>query len=214
MRKVTIIDYGLCNILSVKRAFEYCGADVSVVDEPDGIFGASYLVLPGVGAFADGMEGLKSKRLIDPIMEFCLKDRPFMGICLGMQMMMEQSEEFGLHSGLGIIKGKVIRIPEMDIDGEYQKVPHIGWNTLEPPKGKNIDWWKDSILDGIQINERTYFVHSYTAWIENSENRLADTYYGGRLISAVIRKGNIYGCQFHPEKSGEVGLRIINNFLK
>jgi len=213
MKKVTVIDYGLCNILSVKRAFEYCGADVCITDSPKDVLNASYLVMPGVGAFADGMKGLGDRNLVEPILEYCSGERPFLGICLGMQMMLDKSEEFGLHKGLGLIKGKVLRIPDTDTDGVYQKVPHIGWNELKCPKDENGDWWGKTILHSINEGDMVYFVHSYTAWPEDKANRIADVYYGGRRISAVIGKNYIYGSQFHPEKSGEVGLTVIRNFL-
>jgi imidazole glycerol-phosphate synthase subunit HisH len=213
MPKVTIIDYGIGNILSVKRAFEYCGAKIILTDSPTEIINADYLVLPGVGAFADGMQGLREQNLIGAIQEYSTKGNPFMGICLGMQMMLDESEEFGNHQGLGLIAGKVVAIDNTTTEGEPHKVPHIGWNELVLPVGKTKTWWKHTMLDATVEREATYFVHSFTAVPKDPECRLADTYYGGRLISAAIKKGNIYGCQFHPEKSGEVGLRMIRNFL-
>lgn len=214
MKKVTIIDYGIGNILSVKRAFEFCGAEVELTDMPDKVACAEYLILPGVGAFADGMKGLRQRKLVDAIHENTSKGHPFMGICLGMQMMLEESEEFGVHKGLGLIPGKVLVIPSTTIEGESHKIPHIGWNELRLPQTKTPDWWCGSILSNSMEGDAAYFVHSFTAVPTCSEHRLADVYYGGRLISAVIRKGNIYGCQFHPEKSGEVGLKIIRAFLQ
>lgn len=214
MPKITILDYGIGNILSVSRAFEHCGAEVSLTDSPMDVIKAEMLVLPGVGAFADGMNGLAAKSLIDPIKEFVKKDRPFMGICLGMQMMLDESEEFGLHYGLGLIHGRVKKIESTSSDSLKHKIPHIGWNRLVLPENRDKKWWDNTILSRIPEDSATYFVHSFTAVPDKAENRLADAYYGGRLISAVIREGNIYGCQFHPEKSGKIGLKIIENFLK
>lgn len=213
MPKVTILDYGIGNILSVSRAFEYCGAEVFLTDSPEDVLSAEMLVLPGVGAFADGMNGLASRNLIAPVKELVKKDRPFMGICLGMQMMMDESEEFGLNEGLGIIHGRVKRIENTTLDGLQHKIPHIGWNGLVLPENRDKSWWDNTILAELTEGSETYFVHSFTAVPDKDESRLADAYYGGRLISAAIREGNIFGCQFHPEKSGHVGLKIIKNFL-
>lgn len=212
MVKITLVDHGIGNILSVQRAFEYCGAQVMISDNPQYIKNADYLVLPGVGAFADGMRGLSERGLVEAIIDFASKERPFLGICLGMQMMMEKSEEFGLHEGLGLIPGRVVRIPDQDVHGFRQKIPHIGWNSLELPREKEN--WNGTILEDIEIGETVYFVHSFTAAPENLANRLADTYYNGQLISAAVQSGSLYGCQFHPEKSGVTGLKIINNFIK
>lgn len=212
MSKVTVIDYGIGNILSVKRALEHCGAEVIITDSPQMIGEAERLVLPGVGAFADGMNGLRERGLIETIQKFATKGRPFLGICLGMQMMLEFGEEFGRCEGLGLIPGIVTKIPNTGVDGDIHKIPHIGWNTLLLPS-ETTDW-KNTILNGIELGDAVYFVHSFTAIPTNENNRLADCHYNGRLISAAIKLDNLYGCQFHPEKSGLVGLRIINNFLK
>lgn len=211
MVKITLVDYGIGNILSVQRAFEYCGAQVMTTDDPQGLKNADFLVLPGVGAFADGMKGLSERGLVEAILEFVSKERPFLGICLGMQMMLGESEEFGLHQGLELISGSVIRIPDLDVHGLRQKIPHIGWNSLELPEEKEN--WNGTILEGIGTGETVYFVHSYTAVPINSTHRLADAYYNGQLISAAVQSGYIYGCQFHPEKSGATGLKIINSFI-
>ena len=212
MVKITLVDYGMGNILSVQRAFEYCGAQVIISDKPQDIKNSDYLVLPGVGAFADGMKGLSERGLIEAIVDFATKERPFLGICLGMQMMMGKSEEFGIHEGLGLIPGSVVRIPDQDAHGLRQKIPHIGWNSLELPSKKEN--WNGTILEGIETGEAVYFVHSFTAVPINLSNRLADTYYNRQIISAAVQSGHLYGCQFHPEKSGITGLKIINNFIK
>lgn len=211
MAKVTVIDYGIGNLLSVCRAFEYCGADVLITDSPEMIRQADYLVLPGVGAFADGMEGLRQRRLVEPIQSFALSGRPFLGICLGMQLMMENSEEFGFHEGLALIRGQVVAIPDTCADGTPHKIPHIGWNGLRKPFPAKE--WRGTILQDTQMEDAVYFVHSFTCDPEREEDRLADCVYNGRNISAVIKAGALNGCQFHPEKSGPVGLQIIKNFL-
>ena len=210
-RLVTIIDYGVGNLLSVANAFDHCGAEVRVSDQYGHIKDAELLVLPGVGAFADAMRELGKRGLVDAILEFVRSERPFLGICLGMQMMLENSEEFGHYTGLGLISGDVIPIEKTGVDGTPHKIPHIGWAPISPPTSHHR--WEDSILS--KTNDKTpfYFVHSYTAAPDKSENRLADTSYNGRVISAAIREGNLYGCQFHPEKSGNEGLQIIKTFL-
>lgn len=210
MSTVTIIDYGIGNLLSVARAFEHCGASVFLTDDPSKIKCADYLVLPGVGAFADGMAGLTERGLVDPIKAFAAKERPFLGICLGMQMMLDESEEFGANRGLGLIPGKVVAIPAVGSDGTAHKIPHIGWNEIYAPTGIQ---WKGTILDNMRDATPFYFVHSFTVVPAHQEHRLADCCYNGQLIAASIKNENIYGCQFHPEKSGISGLEIINGFL-
>lgn len=211
MPSVTIVDYGIGNILSVKRAFEHFGATVMIANSADAIVNAERLVLPGVGAFADGMLGLKSHGYIEPIREYARDNKPFLGICLGMQMMLESSEEFGIHAGLGIIPGKVVRLSDTGTDGQTHKIPYVGWNALQ--KAQKEQNWHNSILANINPGESVYFVHSFEAIPTNTFNRLANCLYDGRVISAAIYSGNLYGCQFHPEKSGKVGLKIIKNFL-
>lgn len=211
MNVVTVVDYGAGNLLSVTRAFEHCGADVSVTDSPSAIEKAERLVLPGVGAFADGMRGLNERGLVEPIRRFASTGRPFLGICLGMQMMLDSSEEFGYHEGLGLIPGKNVAIPDTGTDGKKHKIPHIGWNEIALPAGLS---WENSVLTGIKERSAFYFVHSFMAVPSKAENRLADCDYDGRVISSVIMSGSLYGCQFHPEKSGETGLKVIRNFLR
>lgn len=214
MSKITIIDYGIGNILSVKRAFEYCCAEVEIASSSRDILNSGHLVLPGVGAFAHAMRELTKLNLVDSIQKYCEKGNPFLGICLGMQMMMDVSEEFGITKGLELIHGKVVQIPSTSIDDVSHKVPQVGWNKISIPDGKDATWWEYSILNKVHESAEMYFVHSFTAKPDDDSYRLADSYYGGRRISAVIRKDNMYGCQFHPEKSGKVGLNIIKNFVE
>lgn len=211
MSQVTIVDYGIGNLLSVARAFEHCGDSVVLTDDARKITCADYLVLPGVGAFADGMAGLIERGLVEPIMEFAAKERPFLGICLGMQMMLDESEEFGANEGLALIPGKVVAIPAASCDGAPHKIPHIGWNEISAPDSVS---WKGTILENTQAGSSFYFVHSFTAVPAQHEHRLADCYYNGQRIAATIRKDNLYGCQFHPEKSGVEGLTILRTFLR
>lgn len=211
MQRVTIIDYGMGNLMSVCRAFEHCGAEVVLADSPGMVEQAEYMVLPGVGAFADGMAGLHERGLIASLRQYADSCRPFLGICLGMQMMFESSDEFGIHEGLGLIPGKILPIPPTGVDGISHKIPHIGWNALFPP-APEINW-NETILHGVEPGTAVYFVHSFAAVPTCPEHRLANSIYNGRVISASVKYGKLYGCQFHPEKSGEAGLRIINNFI-
>jgi glutamine amidotransferase len=208
---VTIVDYGMGNLLSVANAFNWCGAEVRVSDRREHIADADLLVLPGVGAFAKAMEQLRTSGLDEAIQEYTKKERPFLGICLGMQMMLAESKEFGLHEGLGLIEGTVEPIPHDDAEGNPHKIPHIGWADITSATGGEV--WTDTILQNTKQGTPFYFVHSFTAFPRCAENRLADTWYNGRQVSAVIRKGSLYGCQFHPEKSGEKGLELIQTFL-
>jgi len=209
--EVVIVDYGLGNLFSVRKAFEHCGASVVVSSNPEVVQRAQRLVLPGVGAFRDGMAGLRERGLIEPVLAVARADRPLLGICLGMQMLMTRSEEFGDHEGLGIVPGSVLAIPRTDVEGSPLRIPHIGWSPLVPP-APAVDW-SGSILETTPTGTAVYLVHSFTAWPEHESHRLADCWYGGRRISAAIRLGNVYGCQFHPEKSGAAGLAIIRRFL-
>jgi len=209
-KNVTIIDYGIGNLLSVMRAFEYCGANVQIATTSAEIAAAQRLVLPGVGAFADGMQGLRERKLIEPIQDYAKSGKPLMGICLGMQMLASSSEEFGKQEGLNIIPSKVKPIPKSSINGEALRVPHIGWNDLLRPETAA---WNNSILNDIKENSSVYLVHSFMMQPEDAGHLFAYYRYGGHLIPAVIRKDAIYGCQFHPEKSGVQGLKIIQGFL-
>ena len=210
--KVTVIDYGLSNLLSVRHALEHFGAQVELTGDPAAVLAAKALVLPGVGAFRDGMQGLEKLGLIEPIRQKAAQGTPLLGICLGMQMLFDQSEEFGSWQGLGLIPGQVVRIPDQAADGTHQKVPHIGWEGLLPA-GRRSDF-SGSILSGIQPGDECYFIHSYEAKPANDADRLADAVYGGRHVCAAVARGNVIGTQFHPEKSGPVGLAIIQGYLQ
>lgn len=209
--KITVIDYGMGNLFSVRRALEFCGGDVRMSSTPQEILGSERVVLPGVGAFADGMAGLRSRGLIEPLLDFAHAGRPFLGICLGMQMLLSVGEEFGEHEGLGLIPGRVVAIPAAGPDGIRRKIPHVGWAELIKPEP--VPSWQDTILADVPPGGSVYFVHSYAALPEDETHRLADSVYDGFRISAVIRAGAVCGCQFHPEKSGPVGLGIIERFL-
>lgn len=211
-QQIVVIDYGVGNLFSVKHALEACGSgNVVISGSAYDILAADKIVLPGVGAFADGMKGLEERELIDVILKYAKSGRPLMGICLGMQMLATKSDEYGENIGLDLIPGHVRPIPSKSIDGSSLKIPNIGWCSLYNSAFTKFD---NSILKNISIGEEVYMVHSYAFDTVSESNLIAYSLYGGHKIAAVIRKDNIYGCQFHPEKSGKVGLNILTAFLE
>lgn len=211
MIEVTVIDYGVGNLLSVSRALEYCGAKVTVTSDTKSILCAGRVVLPGVGAFADGMTALENNGLDTVVREVAAKGTPLLGICLGMQLFFDKSEEFGATAGLGLIPGSVVNIPATTASGESRKIPHIGWNELVLPDSHGP--LQADLLSDLTLDEAVYFVHSFMALPKSNSHRLADCIYGDIRISAAVKYDNVVGCQFHPEKSGEVGLKILRRFI-
>ena len=197
---IAIVDYDMGNLRSVQKGFEKVGASATITRDPKVIADASRLVLPGVGAFGVCMEKLESYELITPIKEFIASGKPFLGICLGLQLLFEESDEFGSKQGLGIFKGKVLRFPASDL-----KVPHMGWNNVELKK-------KSRLMEGVDDGSYFYFVHSYYVEPINSVT-LGTTGYGLTFCSAV-EMDNVFATQFHPEKSQKAGLKILENFAK
>jgi glutamine amidotransferase len=209
--EVIVIDYGAGNLLSVQRGLEYCGAKVILTADPAQIRAAKRVVLPGVGAFANAMQALEKLSLVAVIRELAQRKTPLLGICLGMQLLLEESDEFGITAGLGLIPGRVIAAPNLTLSGESQKIPHIGWSALQP---SNVAvGWQHTLLEDNRPGEAAYFVHSFMAVPTDPSHRIADCLYGGHKIAATIGRDHITGCQFHPEKSGEVGLKILRRFL-
>jgi imidazole glycerol-phosphate synthase subunit HisH len=212
--RVTVIDY-LGNLGSVSRALDWLGAEVEITDQPQRVTDADRLILPGDGAFGYGMQQLRDRELLEPIREFIDSGRPFLGICVGMQVLMSESEEFGRHAGLDIVPGRVVPFAKGDF-----KVPHIGWSFLNPPDGGGnghggpAGAWEGTILADLEPGDSVYFVHSFVADPKDRAHNLAETQYGGQSFCAVIARGNVTGCQFHPEKSGPVGLRILKRFME
>lgn len=198
---VAIIDYDAGNIKSVEKALHYLGEEAVITRDRDTILGADRAILPGVGAFGDAMEKLRTYELDKVIQEVVAKNTPFLGICLGLQLLFESSEESEGVEGLGILKGKVVRLPEeSDL-----KIPHIGWNSLKYPNPGRL-------FTGIAEDSYVYFVHSYYLQAKDPSIVTATTEYG-TLIHASVEQGNVFACQFHPEKSSEVGMQILKNFL-
>jgi imidazole glycerol-phosphate synthase subunit HisH len=206
--KIVIIDYGIGNVKSIINSFEKQNIKAILSRDKQVILEADGLILPGVGAFSHGMNNLNKYGLVPIIKEYVKTEKPLLGICLGMQMLFERSEEFLNTEGIGLIKGSVIKLP-IEISNKI-KLPHISWNEIIP---KNI-LWNNTILDDIKVNANMYFVHTFVGNPENDKDILSITKYHGVEFCSSIKKNNIYGCQFHPEKSGETGLYIISNFIK
>lgn len=198
---IAIIDYDAGNVKSVEKALQFLGEDAVLTRDKDILLKADKVILPGVGAFGNAMDKLKQYGLVDIIHQIVNKGTPFLGICLGLQLMFEASEESPGVEGLGILKGRIVRIPEED----GLKVPQIGWNDLQFPK-------ESRLFKGFSDGEYVYFVHSYYLQAEDESDVAATTEYGV-LIHAAVERGNIFACQFHPEKSADVGLKILANFI-
>lgn len=211
--KVTLLDYGMCNMLNVARAFQHIGADVLVTEDPAVAAGAERLVVPGVGAFADSMMEVNRRGLADTIHTFAAGNRPLLGICVGMQILFDGSDEFGHTAGLGILPGWVRAVPPQTASGHKQRVPHIGWNYLLHPEGSNTSWEATVLAPFEGVRPATYFVHSFVPTPSDPSIRLAEFEYGDRRFCAAVKRENITATQFHPERSGEVGLSLLRHFM-
>lgn len=207
---VTVVDYDIGNLYSVQRAFETVGGHVTLTSDPNRIAQSERVVLPGVGAFADCMKGLRERGLADVVRDYARSGKPLLGICVGMQMLVSASEEFGTHEGLGIIPGRVRAVPNQDIQQRPHNIPHIGWSALHGPQDRT---WAGTPLEGTAAGSFVYLVHSYAVEPEFESDRLADCVYGGHRICAAIGRGRVFGTQFHPEKSGPAGLAMLSRFL-
>jgi imidazole glycerol-phosphate synthase subunit HisH len=208
---ITIIDYGLGNLQSICNSFKYFGANTKITNNPKEIENADHLVLPGVGAFGHGYSELVARKLVEPIKNFVLQERPLLAICLGMQLLLDSSQEFGSHHGLSLIPGEVLPIPKTENNVHSNKIPRIGWFNLTLPE--SYENWDGTILEDINTEDYFYFVHSFMAVPQSDENRLANCIHDDTLIAAVVSNEYCVGCQFHPEKSGSAGLRIIKRFI-
>ncbi|UDQ96801.1 imidazole glycerol phosphate synthase subunit HisH [Lentisphaerota bacterium WC36G] len=198
---IALIDYGMGNLMNVQKAVEFAGGDVKIVTTPEDILTADAVILPGVGNFGDGMKHLNELNLVDAIKEVVAQNKPFLGICLGMQMLLEASEEAPNVAGLGIIKGKVVHFPKYE-----EKVPHMGWN--------NVCYTQENdLLKNVADGSFFYFVHSYYAQLDNSDEMIGRCNYILEF-PAIIGRGNIFAMQCHPEKSQDCGIQILENFVK
>lgn len=203
--KIAIIDYQMCNLFSVEHAMFFLGAEPIITCDHDKIINADGIILPGVGAFGDAIAILRNMGLDKSIYIILEKKKPFLGICLGFQLLFDNSEEFGSHKGLGIIKGSVKKFPQ-HIDNITLRIPQIGWNTIQIKK--NL-----SLFEGINQNEYMYFIHSYYAEPLDKEVIATETEYNGFNYCSSVIDDTIFGCQFHPEKSGPLGVKILKNWL-
>ena len=208
MINIAVIDYGLGNTKSICSALEKSGVRVSLTNVRDDILLCDGVILPGVGAFSHAMDRLISQKLDDLIREFVGTGKPLLGICLGMQMLFDQSTEFGVAKGLCLIPGQVQRLERCD--GSAEKLPHVSWSGIST---KRISDWNGTILESIDSDEDMYFVHSYYAKPANSSDVLSLSRYADLEFCSTVKHNNIYGCQYHPEKSAVAGLRVINNFV-
>jgi len=204
---IAIVDYGMGNLRSVHKALERVGYNVRVTADPQEVIDASQIILPGVGAFRDCMRNLEELHLLEPVIRSIEAGKPFLGICLGLQLLFEESDEFGTHQGMGVLRGRVTRFPEGIHDpetGQPCPIPHMGWNTVEIKK-------EIPLFAGIGNGSFFYFVHSYYAMPQDPNDIAATTPYGIEFACAVQR-ANIFAVQFHPEKSQEKGLQLLRNF--
>ena len=209
-KKITIIDYGCGNILNLARAIKFVGYEVDITHDKNKIINSSYVILPGVGAFGNAMKQIEKYNLHNTILEYAKSNKPLLGICLGMQILLTVSYEFGVHKGLGLIEGKVIKISNEK--NKEIKIPHMGWNEIYPNNNKKE--WKNKILKSSSIGKSFYFVHSFVCITKDYDSTIAVCNYSDISIPAVIATGNVYGCQFHPEKSGDNGLAVLKNFCE
>ena len=198
---VAIIDYGAGNLSSVKKALDFLGAESEITKDRDKIMAASHIILPGVGSFGDAMDSMNRRGLTETVKEAALSGKPFLGICLGLQLLFESSEESPGVRGLGLLKGKIVEIPK----DRGLKVPHIGWNSVSLKQ-------TDGIFKGIDQNSYFYFVHSYYLKGADEDAVAATTDYGVE-IQCAVQQGNLCATQFHPEKSSKTGLQVLKNFL-
>lgn len=213
MNTVAIVDYGRGNLFSVKQACARNNLHVEITSSKKKILSADAVILPGVGAFSDAMESLRQLDLVSVLREAATSGKPFLGICLGMQLMMTESHEFGLHQGLGLIEGSVVRFESFDdanpeASAQKLKVPQVGWNQIYPNGNKP---WANTLLDGLDSGALMYFVHSYYPQPQDSDITLSVSPYGETEFCSSLRRGSLFGCQFHPERSGHIGLRLYEN---
>lgn len=199
---VAIIDYGAGNLSSVKKALDYLGAESEITQDRDKILSASHVILPGVGSFGDAMNSMQERGLVETVKEAALSGKPFLGICLGLQLLFEESDESPDIKGLGLLKGRIVTIPK----DNGLKVPHMGWNSVELKQ-------RNGIFDGIDDESYFYFVHSYYLKDADVDVVAGVTHYGVE-IQCAVQKGNLSATQFHPEKSSKAGLKLLENFLK
>lgn len=205
--RVAILDYGMGNLFSVLHACRAVGLDGAITDDAHTIENADAVIVPGVGAFGDAMETIRQKGLVEVLREVAASGRPFVGICLGMQLLMSESHEFGRHRGLGIVPGEVVPFQDPMEEARRLKVPNVGWRRIHPHR----PWNADSLLQEVADGQHMYFVHSFRCVAEDGDMVEAVADYGDMHFCAGVRRGNVTGCQFHPERSGPGGLKVYEN---
>ena len=210
-KKIAIIDYQLGNLFSVQQACIYLGYNAKITSNPLDIVSADYVILPGVGAFEDAMSNMNKLDLIVPTLDYIASGKPFMGVCLGLQLLFTESEEFGISKGLNIVEGTVKRFKSKDSTGNLLKIPQIAWNEIHEPA---LNTWENTPLQMCSQGDYMYFVHSYYVKPELKSVILSTTNYGGYDYCSSIIKNNVFACQFHPEKSSKQGLIIYEKFFK
>ncbi|MEO1973835.1 MAG: imidazole glycerol phosphate synthase subunit HisH [Pirellulaceae bacterium] len=208
--RIAIVDYALGNLYSVARACERVDLDVMVTSNASELHAADAVVLPGVGAFGDAMANLRDRDLVSPLREIALSEKPLIGICLGLQLLMTESEEFGCHEGLGIIPGRVVHLDAPQGKRGTLKVPHVGWNRVELPNPSGAGW-DESPLKGIAPSTYFYFVHSYCIEPDDRRVVLSETTYGNRRFCSAVQQGNVIAFQYHPERSAADGNKVYKN---
>ena len=211
-KQVTVIDLGIGNLFSIVSALKYCGSEVTVTSESKIIENSSLIILPGDGAFNYAMTQVKERGLLKTLKNIKNTNKKLLGICIGMQILFDYSLEFGKNDGLGLISGNVIPIPSYSAEGKKITIPQMGWNSLV--LGNYSNGWEDTLLKNNSPLDEVYFIHSFMAVPSNINNRVADCIYEGHKIAAFVKNKNICGCQFHPEKSGKLGLKILKEFIK
>ena len=211
MTSAVIIDYGIVNLKNIYRGFESVGARVESSVDPNRVRKADRVVLPGVGAFESGMKELQALGMDEAVKHVADAGRPILGICLGMQMLLETSAEYGRHQGLGLIGGSVLPIPTGEEEPLRRKIPHIGWNALQHPHHGGD--WANSCLRRTPVDTFFYFVHSFMVVPDDDTHVLGQCAYEGLRLTGAIKKGDVTGLQFHPERSGPAGLEVLRNFV-
>jgi glutamine amidotransferase len=220
--KVAIVDYGMGNLFSVGHAFENVGASTTVTSSKAEILDADIVVLPGVGAFGDAMDSLRKLDLVGPIIDIAASGKPLIGVCLGMELLMTTSPEFGAYQGLDVVQGAVVPFPRESADAARFKVPHVGWSRIyresgteqmEEGDGTSVRPWQNPAFDGVGDREYMYFVHSLYCEPEDPAVVTSYSLYGGVEFCSSFRQGNVFGYQFHPERSGPAGLKMYANLV-
>tara|TARA_B100001123_G_C15344050_1_gene1036197 strand:- start:6987 stop:7628 length:642 start_codon:yes stop_codon:yes gene_type:complete len=209
-KKISIIDYGCGNILNLARAIRFLGYEAETTHDRKKIIESSHVILPGVGAFGNAIKQLEKYSLNNTILEYAKLNKPLLGICLGMQILFTLSHEFGVNKGLNLIEGEVVKISNKK--NNEIKIPHVGWNEIRPKNNKKE--WNNKILQNSLIGKSFYFVHSFACMTKDPASTVAICEYSGISIPAVVSSGNIFGCQFHPEKSADNGLVILKRFCE